>query len=282
LGAVLRSALHALQEDRPVTLRVGACTDVAVCAPPPPPPPPRLAVAVGGMPPPPPLRPYLALLPLEDPEAIAQQLPEDASPLLVRLVRAANPLNSFEQLEIETGIQMSMLLGLTSHLQLWGKMRVIHPLTHHSVLCVRPDAPLEPSADFRHRFGEAELSYAELLSLFSPAQRFGAVIRAAEAIDVPKGRLVHMTIALLQRDALHTLHTYVHCVAEPPSPDANSDDAAISRWRLYRRLRPMFHGEHHLEEIVWQEKLPRESLDDLLDAYKQYLVTCVTHEAQAR
>ena len=39
-----------------------------------------------------------------------------------------------------------------------------------------------------------------------------------------------MTIFLLQRDALHTLHTYVHCFADPPPP-APDDTIGVSRWR---------------------------------------------------
>ena len=42
--------LQALQNDHQVVLRVGACSDVSICAPLPPPPPPRLAAVSGGMP----------------------------------------------------------------------------------------------------------------------------------------------------------------------------------------------------------------------------------------
>ena len=91
------------------------------------------------MPPPPTLRPYLALLPLDDPNEIARELPPDASPLLVRLVHAANPLRSLEQLADETGIAMHMLMSLATHLQAWGKVRLIHPLTEHSILCIHPE-----------------------------------------------------------------------------------------------------------------------------------------------
>ena len=129
VATVLKAALMALQEAHPRTLRVGAHTDVAICALPPPPPPPRFAAVDGGMPPPPALRPYLALLPLDDVGAISRELPADASPLLVRLVHAANPLRSLEQLADETGIALPMVTDLARHLAAWGKVRPIHPLT---------------------------------------------------------------------------------------------------------------------------------------------------------
>ncbi|KOO31229.1 hypothetical protein Ctob_005470 [Chrysochromulina tobinii] len=167
-----------------------------------------------------------------EPEEIIQQLPADASPLLVRLVHCANPLRSLEQLADETGIEMGVLFGMVQHLEVWGK-------------------------------------------------RFGAVLRAAEDLQVPKRRLVQMTLYLLQQDALRELHTYVHCVGEPSPPDeadrSAAGEAARARWRLFRRLRPMFHGEHHLEEIMWQERLSRDVLMDLLQAYEELLVCVVTH-----
>jgi hypothetical protein len=73
------------------------------------------------------------------------------------------------------------------------------------------------------------------------------------------------------------LHTFVHCVSEPPPPDASSADGVeTARWRLFRRLRPMLHGEHHLEEIMWQERLSRDVLEDLLEAYSEHLIPVVT------
>ena len=228
-------------------------------------------------------RPCHPLALVVEPEEIIQQLPADASPLLVRLVHCANPLRSLEQLADETGIEMGVLFGMVQHLEVWGKVRLIHTLTHESVFCIHPHAPLRPTADFG-RFGAdfgSEPGYAALLALFSHGQRFGAVLRAAEDLQVPKRRLVQMTLYLLQQDTLRELHTYVHCVGEPTPPnDADrsaAGEAARARWRLFRRLRPMFHGEHHLEEIMWQERLSRDVLADLLQAYEELLVCVVTH-----
>ena len=151
------------------------------------------------------------------------------------------------------------------------------------MLCLQPDAPLEPTDAFTRLWGaESEPSYHTLLGLFASAQRFGSVAEAAEAIALPKRRLVQMSITLLQCDVLRPLLTYVHCVSEPPQPLPSSSQAEfardVARWRLFRRLKPMLHGEHHLEEIMWQERLSREALDDLLQAYSQHLVACATFE----
>ena len=85
-----------------------------------------------------------------------------------------------------------------------------------------------------------------------------------------------MTIFLLQKDALLPLHTYVHCFADLPQP-AVEDTAAIARWRLFQQLRPMMHGEHHLEEIAWQEGVDRATLMDMLRTFdNDCLACCVT------
>jgi len=267
---------------RTITLRVGIRAEVAVCAPPPPQQQQRLAGAAGAMPPPPVLRPYLALLPLEEPAVVVQHLPPDACPLLVRLLHCASPLRSLEQLADETGIEMPVLFGMAQHLQLWGKVRVIQSVTQESVFCVHPDAWLRTDDEFERIFGIVEPGYAMVLGLFSSAQRFGSVIRAAEEIQVPKRRLVQMTLYLLQREVIHQLHTYTcaYCFAEPRAPnDADRSaaaEAARSRCRLFRRLRPLFHGEHHLEEIMWQERLSRDVVADLLRTYDEHLITIVT------
>ena len=98
---------------------------------------------------------------------------------------------------------------------------------------------------------------------------------------MPKRKLVQMALHLLRYNALEQLHTYVHCVSEPDEPPATSpsSDSSIARMQLFRRLRPMFYGEHHLEEIMWQERLGREQIEDLLEAYEEHLVSCVTPEA---
>ena len=224
----------------------------------------------------------------------------------MRLVHAANPLRSLEQLADETGIPMSMILTLATHLQQWNKVRIIHPLTEDSVLCVRPQAPHEAPAPFAALWGpSSEPSYLELLHLFTSGRRFGAVLRAAEAINLPKRRLVQMAITLLQCDVLRPLLTYVHCVRDPPEPpevrssprrgvgggsapvgisdgdgeeEERAPSPAMARWILFKRLRPMLHGEHHVEEILWEERLTRNVLDDLIQAYSPYLVAIATNE----
>ena len=153
-------------------------------------------------------------------QAVARLLPSDASPLLLRVLQSASPLRSLEQLSDETGLDMAVLDRVVQHLQRWGKIRLIHPLTQESIFGVCPDAPLHASVDFERTFDIVETGYATLIALFCAGQPFGAVLRAAEELGVPKRRFVQMTLYLLQTHTLFQLHTYVHCVCEPPPPTA--------------------------------------------------------------
>ena len=151
-------------------------------------------------------------------------------------------------------------------------------LTPARVLCVAPDAALEPPAGVERSLQAAlggvacHLSYAQALGLFGKRSPFGKVLRGPPRHAVPAKALVQATVFLLQRRALVALHTYVHCVAEPLPPSEPVAAAARARWQLFQQVRPMFSGEHHLEEIAWQEGIAADTLRDLLAAYDECVV----------
>ena len=102
-------------------------------------------------------------------------------------------------------------------------------LTPARVLCVAPDAALEPPAGVERSLQAAlggvacHLSYAQALGLFGKPSPFGKVLRGPPRHAVPAKALVQATVFLLQRRALVALHTYVHCVAEPLPPSEPCD-----------------------------------------------------------
>lgn len=46
---------------------------------------------------------------------------------------------------------------------------------------------------------------------------------------------------------------------------------------LFKRLCVYFHGQHHLEEIMWRENLSRGELRTVVSTY-QDIIVCCTHE----
>jgi hypothetical protein len=104
-----------------------------------------------------PIRPYQTLLLLKDESVILRSLPRDASPQLHRLIAVANPLKSFEELYIESGIPLAQLYRLAAHLVYWGCGRVVDTLTKHNMYMVHPGADLRPRSshamEFQSKFG---------------------------------------------------------------------------------------------------------------------------------
>jgi hypothetical protein len=246
------------------------------------------------MPPPPSLRPYLGLLPLRDDTLSA--IPPDGSKLLERLVREASPLRSFSELHLETGLPMPTLFKLALHLELWGHMRVVTPVTEDSLFCIHPSASVSPDSDAAHAYAAAfgarpALPFVSALQLFSTPRRFGTLLRSQ---SVPARRLVQATVFLWRWRVIQQLTLTVLCVEEPPEPAAVAQprlrgsrggelvsagvedggrSAAVARWLLFRQLRPMLNGEHSVEEMAWHEAVPRKAIEEMLDAYPEQLVT---------
>jgi hypothetical protein len=255
----------------------------------------RLARVPGGMPPPPTLRPYLGLLPLRDDTLSA--IPPDGSKLLERLVREASPLRSFSELQLETGLPMPTLFKLTLHLEWWGHVRVVTPITEDSLFCIHPAASVAPGSDAARAYDTAfgakpALPFATALQLFSTPRRFGALLRSQ---SVPARRLVQATVFLWRWRVIQQLTLTILCVEEPPEPvtsmpqprsgSSRGDEvvgagrgdgrmsAAMARWLLFRQLRPMLNGEHSVEEMAWHEGVPRKAIEEMVGAYPEQLVT---------
>ena len=85
---------------------------------------------------------------------------------------------------------------------------VMAALTPARILCVAPDAALEPPAGVERSLQAAlggvacHLSYAQALGLFGKPSPFGKVLRGPPRHAVPAKALVQATVFLLQRRAL--------------------------------------------------------------------------------
>lgn len=299
LSTPLSAALHAVKrtvDSSDTLLKVPLAPQLSLEVQLPPPPtrqshlsPCRLARVPGGMPPPPSLRPYLGLLPLRD--DTIQAIPSDGSKLLERLVREVSPLRSFSELHLETGLPMPTLFKLALHLECWGHMRIVTPVTEDSLFCIHPLADVSPDSDAARAYAAAfgarpALPFVSALQLFSTPRRFGALLRSQ---SVPARRLVQATVFLWRWRVIQQLTVTVLCVEEPPQPPPAAQlrprgggevvdgevggPAAVAHWLLFRQLRPMLNGEHSVEEMAWHEAVPRKAIEEMLEAYPAQLVT---------
>lgn len=129
-------------------------------------------------------RPYHTLLLLRDEERVLESLPFDCSPQLERLIKASNPLRSFQELHLELGISLKQLYRLAAHLVYWGVARIITTVTKYSIYQVHPSANIDPnstlSVEFRRKFPPNELH--QVLSTFSATRRLGEYLKKLNSV----------------------------------------------------------------------------------------------------
>eukprot|EP00058_Branchiostoma_floridae_P020602 XP_002606092.1 hypothetical protein BRAFLDRAFT_88002 [Branchiostoma floridae] len=69
-----------------------------------------------------------------------EELPQDCSPALTRLIRIATPLKSLQCLSQDSDLALSQIFQLVSHLVYWGKATIIYPLAESNVYTLSPNA----------------------------------------------------------------------------------------------------------------------------------------------
>ncbi|CAB4044278.1 nitrogen permease regulator 3 [Paramuricea clavata] len=88
------------------------------------------------------MRPYHTVLLMVDEISLSALLPDDCSPDLIRFVKMATPLKSFQILSQDTDIPLSLIFSIAAHLVYWGKARIIYPLCESNVYVVSPAASI--------------------------------------------------------------------------------------------------------------------------------------------
>ncbi|ETL34251.1 hypothetical protein L916_13479 [Phytophthora nicotianae] len=317
------------------------------------------------------LRPYHTLLLLADKEDILSKLPVDHARQLRDLVEAVNPLKSFQDIALETGVPIHQVFRLAAHLVYWGFGRIVDAITLYNIYQVNAKADLHVTSplalEFRRKFAPYELG--EVLSTFSGSRRIGEYMKTLSTAK--KTEYIHMLIWLLQQRFIVQLHRYIYFMipsdgdyaaelgngassvgssspallassfrrrrvnssatntsapgslpiaqtppmnpaAMAPSPvpaPLDENPAADSRvpmaqvmsvasqllftdqeraylakiakpnpvFTLFKRLCVYFHGEHHIEEIMWRENLSRGELRTVMSTYQDIIVCCL-HE----
>ncbi|GMF52307.1 unnamed protein product [Phytophthora fragariaefolia] len=156
------------------------------------------------------LRPYHTLLLLADKDDIMNKLPADHARQLRELVEAVNPLKSFQDLALETGVPIHQVFRLAAHLVYWGFGRIVDAITLYNIYQVNSKADLHITSllaqEFRRKFAPYELG--EVLSTFSGSRRIGEYMKTLSTTK--KTEYIHMLIWLLQQRFIVQLHRYIY------------------------------------------------------------------------
>ncbi|NXO53457.1 NPRL3 protein, partial [Aramus guarauna] len=149
------------------------------------------------------IRPYHALLLLNDEKSLLNELPLDCSPALVRVIKTTSAVKNLQQLAQDADLALLQVFQLAAHLVYWGKAIIIYPLCENNVYMLSPNASV-----CLHK--ASPLCIVFLLYFLS--QVFNTSFLTLQT------QLIQMVIWMLQHRLLIQLHTYV-CLMVPPNEE---------------------------------------------------------------
>ncbi|NXU40501.1 NPRL3 protein, partial [Drymodes brunneopygia] len=173
------------------------------------------------------IRPYHALLLLNDEKSLLNELPLDCSPALVRVIKTTSAVKNLQQLAQDADLALLQVFQLAAHLVYWGKAIIIYPLCENNVYMLSPNASVcldKLLCGSRSIFHVTHYSPSvPFVCCFPPVahlQMFNPSLLPLQT------QLIQMVIWMLQHRLLIQLHTYV-CLMVPPheeEPRAQDED----------------------------------------------------------
>ncbi|XP_035694844.1 GATOR complex protein NPRL3-like isoform X2 [Branchiostoma floridae] len=163
------------------------------------------------------IRPYHAMLLLVDRDGLLEELPQDCSPALTRLIRIATPLKSLQCLSQDSDLALSQIFQLVSHLVYWGKATIIYPLAESNVYTLSPNAKTSVNSLLCEKFLEQfpGVCLPAIMADFSLPLPLGEH-RNPLGLPQQQAQLVQMVVWMLQHRLLVQLHTYIYLMSMDP------------------------------------------------------------------
>ncbi|NXR26143.1 NPRL3 protein, partial [Cinclus mexicanus] len=164
------------------------------------------------------IRPYHALLLLNDEKSLLNELPLDCSPALVRVIKTTSAVKNLQQLAQDADLALLQVFQLAAHLVYWGKAIIIYPLCENNVYMLSPNASVcLNSCVVQEAFLHVTHYSPSVPSVccFPPVSHFPGVYPLFLPLQT---QLIQMVIWMLQHRLLIQLHTYV-CLMVPPNEE---------------------------------------------------------------
>ncbi|KFQ12339.1 Nitrogen permease regulator 3-like, partial [Leptosomus discolor] len=172
------------------------------------------------------IRPYHALLLLNDEKSLLNELPLDCSPALVRVIKTTSAVKNLQQLAQDADLALLQVFQLAAHLVYWGKAIIIYPLCENNVYMLSPNASVCLYALKQQR---AINVCQSCWSLWWGPEGVTVVRCFPSFVHLISGvcntsfltlqtQLIQMVIWMLQHRLLIQLHTYV-CLMVPPNEE---------------------------------------------------------------
>uniref|UniRef100_A0A8C1UZA9 GATOR complex protein NPRL3 n=1 Tax=Cyprinus carpio TaxID=7962 RepID=A0A8C1UZA9_CYPCA len=159
------------------------------------------------------IRPYHALLLLDNEKALLAQLPLDCSPALVRLIKTCSAVKNLQQLAQDADLALLQVFQIAAHLVYWGKAIIIYPLCENNVYMLSPHANICMYSPLAEQFA-LQFPGHDLPSMLAKFSLPVSLSEFRNPLDAP-AQLIQMVVWMLQHRLLFQLHTYV-CLLVPP------------------------------------------------------------------
>ncbi|NXF63878.1 NPRL3 protein, partial [Ciccaba nigrolineata] len=163
------------------------------------------------------IRPYHALLLLNDEKSLLNELPLDCSPALVRVIKTTSAVKNLQQLAQDADLALLQVFQLAAHLVYWGKAIIIYPLCENNVYMLSPNASVCLYALKQHISPcDSLVTKLNLCVLFFLLCFISRLFNTS--FLTLQTQLIQMVIWMLQHRLLIQLHTYV-CLMVPPNEE---------------------------------------------------------------
>ncbi|CAF0728658.1 unnamed protein product [Adineta steineri] len=188
------------------------------------------------------LKPYYGLLLVIDPSALLNSLPADASSTLTTLVRHLRSSYSMSRLSIETGVPLSQIYSLASHLLYWGRAKIMYPINDENIYIISPDADISKQGSLSKLYRETFQNTSnyptlqEALAEYSDAVTFYDHLVRNDNESELQGRF-QCVEWLLRHRLLTQLHYYYYLLL--PNDDRNDFTNEYKLTRLPRTRTPL-------------------------------------------
>jgi len=269
------------------------------------------------------VKPYHTLLLTDENEGeqdnLIKLLPEDSSPVLLRLIKLSSTVKNFQTLCQDADISLPQIFQIVAHLIYWGKCIVIYPLAESNIYVISESAPTQVDSRYAEEFTR-RFPKQSLLNVF---QKFSFPLTLGEyrnpLCNEKQVEHAHIVTWLLKKRLIKQLHTYVYMVpmakkelesdidvddtiltfqdrfhlkgTEKHSFDSFSKEEQLSVIKIsysvekedmsfFLTMSKYFRGEHHLENIMYYENVVRSKLLIIIDKFRSILIT-LQHEDAA-
>jgi len=157
------------------------------------------------------LRPYHGLLLLAERKVLLDNLPQDSSPSIVRLINMYNPAKSLQTLSADSDLTLAQVFNIAGHLIYWGDAIVIFPLSETNMYAIAPNVPTERNNTFAQEFEQNFPGHnlLEVMSEFSFPTSLQYKMCPVEDKS-SNSTIIQILIWLLQHKILLQYHMYIY------------------------------------------------------------------------